>query len=507
MAFFKAQSPALGIATVLAVAGLPSLSLALASDAGAVEVVGWQVPELGGDEPDLSLGDDPVNGRQLCPALTRLNLTTKRSEELLLKRAVEEFRDEQRGALWRLELGATLYWWSGATVKADDVAHYVERVLPELAKQRGAGLWDVPSHEVKVEGTKYVLVKWRKAPPFGPFVFNDAPFYRAASGGNLKYECAGLYFPVAEGFGVTLKPAPGYRMSKPLPEVRIYKSGARPPKQGVRTFELKFANTIDGTVSERAASKSALCERSVDLPYATMILWNTRQGPTSDKAFRQLLTQLTPRGALVNEAAVSLAQVASAPVPRQHPGFNSAIRTRPFDIKAVSEGLSALGYRRKTASSPRLDPKGQPLNFTLKTQAGSSGLAEKVLTDAFSAVGIGIKFKRDGGDDVDGVLAAFDLDWPRVSFLGNLHSKVGDTSPFWSVGDAKLDKLLESYARTLTTPEPDFSLLGQIHARIAELEPMTVLFHHKACVVAGSGLKLVKGVNQNDPDWFRQLLF
>lgn len=505
MTRFKAHSPLLGVLALALLAGLQGL--ALASDAAAVEVMGWPVPDLGGAEPELSLGDDPINGRQLCPALTRLNLGTKKSEVLLLKRAAEEFRDEKRGALWRLELGASLYWWNGAPVKAEDVVAYVERMLPEMVKRRGAGLWDIPAHEIKVEHGKDVVIRWRTSPAFGPFVFNDAPFFRPVVGGALKYECAGLYMPVVEGFGVTLKPSPGYRMSKPLPEVRIYKAGARPVKASDRTFELRFPSTIDGTLAERGAKTVARCERAVELPYATMILWNTRHGPTSDRAFRQLLTQLTPRGALVNEAAVTLAQVGAVPIPRQHPGYNGEVRARPFDIKAVSEGLSRLGFRRKTASSPRLDPKGEPLRLTLRTQTNSSGLVEKVITDAFSAVGIDVKFTRESTGDLDGVLAAFELDWPRVSFIGNFHSRVADTAPFWSPGDAKLDKLLEAYARTLTTAEPDFGVLGQIQARIADLEPVTMLLQHKACVQAGPGLKLAKGVNQNDPDWFRQLLF
>jgi hypothetical protein len=36
---------------------------------------------------------------------------------------------------------------------------------------------------------------------------------------------------------------------------------------------------------------------------------------------------------------------------------------------------------------------------------------------------------------------------------------------------------------------------------------VSVLLLHKACVVASPGFKLAKGLNQNDPDWFRQLLF
>lgn len=505
MAFFKGLSLQI---IKLIVFGVALASPGQAAGPGAVDVLGWPVPRLDQDAPDLELGDDPVSGRQLCPALTRLNLATRRSEALVLKRMAEEFRNEERGSLWRLELRSGIFWWSGEPVTSEDIAQFVRKALPDVVARRGAGLWALPDFEVKADGPSDVVIRWKKLPVFGPFVMNDAPLYRSRTSDGMRYECAGLYRPEAEGYGVALRPTPGYKGSKLLPEIRIYRAGSRPVRSAEKTFELRYASGVSGQQMERRASEAS-CKQSLQMPFATMVVWNTHRAPTSDKNFRQLLTQLIPRGPLANAGAADMAEVAAGPVPRVHPGFNGQVRIRPFNIRAVSEGLSRLGFKRKTASSPRVDAKGKAVDLVLLTQTNSPGLAEKVIADAFSAVGLGVTFKTKlaAGETADGVLAAFALDWPRVSFLSNFHSGVTNTAPFWSLGDKDLDQLLEAYARSLTQETPDFSLLGKIHAHLAELEPVTVLLQHKACVVSSAGLKLAKGLNQNDPDWFRQLLF
>jgi ABC-type transport system substrate-binding protein len=514
---------------IFAALGTAAPSYAVASPAPAeqaIDVVGWPLPDLTGDAPKLSVGDDPVYGRQVCPPLTRLNLDQKRSEDLLLKKVAEEFRDPTSGAAWRFEVRSGLFWWSGAPVTAEDVANFVRASLPSVVKARGGGIWTVPDVKVDVDGAQGVLVRWQKTPAFGPYVLNDAPFYRPVSGGEngIGYECAGLYRPQADSLGMTLVPTPGYRFKHPLPPVRLYKDGVAAPASA-RRLELRYASSLSGSPAERAPDAGSGCGRTLDLPYATMIVWNPRKAPTGDKAFRHIMTQLVPRGTLANAGAGSLGDVDSAPVPRQHPGFNPKIATRPFDMKAAADGLNRLGYKRKTADSPRLTPDGQPLKLTLVSlmpappeNAGSHGsepppgpgLVEKVIMDAYSAVGITVEFKNGASstDDADGVLAAFALDWPRVSFLGNLHSAAAAPAPFWPLKDPDLDHLLETYAASLTMEKPNFGLLAAVHKRIAELEPVTVLLTHKACLETGAGLRLAKGpLTQKDPDWFRQLLF
>jgi hypothetical protein len=140
----------------------------------------------------------------------------------------------------------------------------------------------------------------------------------------------------------------------------------------------------------------------------------------------------------------------------------------------------------------------------------TTGLPEKVISDAFTAAGVGVRFLEspESGEQPDGVLASFSLDWPRASLIGNFHSRSALVAPYWPLSSQDLDIGLEEYAATLTVSQPDFSKLVRIQDLLYDLEPATVIFQHKACVIAGPGFRsLGPSFNLKDPDWFRQLLF
>jgi hypothetical protein len=137
-------------------------------------------------------------------------------------------------------------------------------------------------------------------------------------------------------------------------------------------------------------------------------------------------------------------------------------------------------------------------------------LPEKVISDAFTAAGVGVRFVESATFDgaSDGVLASFSLDWPRANFIGNFHSQSAVVAPYWPLGSQELDTTLEAYAATLTAAQPDFSKLVRIQDLLYDLEPATVIFQHKACVTVSAGLRSFgKSFSFKDPDWFRQLLF
>lgn len=472
-----------------------------------IDVVGWPLPDLNQEEPALSLGDDAVFGRQVCPPLTRLNLAKKDSEPLLVKKVVDE------GHFWRLEPRSGIFWWTGAAVTAKDVAHFVDYSLPKAVEARGAGVWTLPEHKTTVEKDGTVQVHWTKTPAFGPFILNGLPFHRAVDGkatAGVKFECAGLYRPKqVTDASLVLEANPAYSFKKPLPALRLFTT-EKAPKTGGERFELKYAEALPASPDKRAPDDLA-CSQTIDLTYATMIVWNTNKGPASDKTFRRLITQLIPVTDLASAGAGRLADGGPGLVPRTHPGNVAARKDGArYNLKTVSDGLNGIGLKRKTAASPRLGTDGKPLNLLFAVSPDSPGLVEKVIGDALTAVGIGVTFRplATAGDGADGVLSTFSLDWPRVSFLGNFHSKAKIAAPFRSLGNDELDKKLEAYARTLTTGKPDFGLLGAIQTELQDLEPATVLLSHKACIAAGGSLKLGKrGVDARDPDWFRQLLF
>ena len=502
------------LSTLLLLVSISGVAPAFAASPTTIEVVGWPLPDLKLTEPALSLGDDAVFGRQVCPPLTRLNLSRKDSEPLLIRRVGEEFSGSA-GAVWRFEPRAGIFWWQGAAVTNKDVATFLGHALPAAVAARSAGVWTVPEHKITVDKDGSVAVHWTKAPAFGPFVLNGVPFHRAVAdaktNAEVKFECAGLYRPkqVAEGT-LLLEANPAYSFDKPLPALKLFSSDAAPKKATGDRFVLKYADELPSSPDKRAPDE-LLCQQTLDLSYATMIVWNTQAGPAADKNFRRLITQLIPVTELASAGAARLAEGGPGLVPRLHPG---SIRPRKdgahYNLKAVSDGLNKIALKRKTAASPRLGADGKPLNLLFAVSPGSTGLVEKVIADALTAVGIGVTFKplAAAGTTIDGVLSTYSLDWPRVSFLGNFHSHAKVQSPFKALGYADLDQKLEAYAQTLTTDKPDFALLGAIQTQLQDLEPATVLLAHKACVAANGGIKLGKrGVDARDPDWFRQFLF
>ena len=490
--------------------------------ASPINIVGWPAPDFTGDRPPLELGDDPVIGRQVCPPLTRLNLAGAKSEDVLLRKITEEPTGAagKAGAIWRLELRAGLHWWDGADVTPADVATFVDQALTELVEQRGSGLWKAPPREVKVDNASRIVVLWQQVPVFGPYILSGAPLWKPSSKNvpsDPRFLCVGVYRPIVKGTTWVLAPNRGYTFNPPLAEILLGSGTQQRPADGkviaaapgVRRLEFRFADSLGGTPDIRPTDEpGASCQSLLELPAATLIAWNTKKAPASDPRLRALMTQMTPRGALVRSVAATLGELISAPIPRQHPGYNAQVLVRPFDLDAAAKSLEKLGYLRKTATGPRLGLDGKPLALKIKAESGSGSLAGKVVVDAFAAVGIDVDFidEKDPAE-ADGFLAAVSLDWPRNDLLANFHSAAAHPEPFWPLADPELDRLLERYSVTLTTAKPDFAILGSIHKKLFDLEPATVILQHKACFNPGAARGKGKtAINTRDPDWFRQIL-
>ena len=192
----------------------------------------------------LALGDDPVLGRQAWPGSNSSQPSVKEVEELLLGAPSRRMLARVRST-WRLGAAHRLFWRSGAAgdeqgpwrVRRGGAAQGQSARAPALV---GAG---VPA--LRPDGDLGVIVRFKAAPPYGPFVLNGAPFYRktAAPAGGLAFECAGLYQIRKMAFGVALAPAQGYQAKRSLPEIRLDKDGATPPPGGKR-LELRYAYQV-----------------------------------------------------------------------------------------------------------------------------------------------------------------------------------------------------------------------------------------------------------------------
>ncbi|MEN9835677.1 MAG: Bacterial extracellular solute-binding protein family 5 Middle [Pseudomonadota bacterium] len=481
-----------------------------AAVAGTVHIVGWPAPNLSGETPAIELGDDPIYGRQMCPPLTRLNLDERRSEDLLVKGVRQESVGGQ--TVWTFDIRTGLYWWRGEQVTSDDLAKFLRAELGPVVSIRSGQIWDAGSFDVNPSGPQTVKVQFKQKPAFGPYILNGVPFFRpiAAGAEGFKYECVGLYRPQAAAWGVALAPTPGYKSQRAMPELAIYASGQVPSAKSSNAFYVRFAGAVNSSPAVRPPDASYSCAHTLELPNLLMIVWDKRSSLGGTAEFRRAISQLMPRSALASSGAAALAEIANSPIPKNHPGYDAKLPPQGFDLRAASAALNKLGLKRASSTSPRLDERGEPIKLTFLTQSNQAGLAEKVILDSLSAVGIAVDFKTQiaAGEKVDGMLANFAVDWPRVSYLPYFHSGAKLEWPVQPVTDKNLDRDLEKYAVSITYQKPDWNLMSAVQRDFADLEGVTVLLQQKACIDNPANFKLAKGsISQRNPDWFRQLLF
>lgn len=488
-----------------------ALGTAVSARAQSINLYGWPQPDPALESPAGWLGNDPIVGRLACPPLTRLNLRSKQADDMLVRQIVVE------GAVWRFELRSGMFWWSGEPVVAADLVRFLETELERAVVERGAGLWKLPARSISAAEGGSVVVTWKEAPVFGPYVLNGVPFARtAAAGSTPRFECVGLHRLRQDAAVMVLEPRSGGRVRASSVTILSAPRGGQVPRDKPYVA-LKTATDFSGNPWTRPGDDQANCQTTLDLSAATMIAWHGGRGPTTDPRFRRLLTQLVPRGALLRAGGASLGELLTAPIARRHPGYDARLALRPSDLEAASEGLTSLGYVRAASTALRKLPGStEDLKLVIASTDKALALVEKVVVDAFQAVGVGVRFVPAGelkpGEHVDGTLGSFDLDWPDSDLLSNFHSRAkhphSGSIPVIKLEDAALDGALERYALSLTRGAPDFASLTAVHRRLYELEPVTVVMQHKACLEVGGGLALPKsGVDPLDPDWFRPFVF
>ncbi len=465
--------------------------------AGEISIAGWPHPEISNEKADLWLGNDPVIGRLACPPLTRVNLEKKKSEPLILKNVSEQQIGGQH--LWNLELRSGIYWWNQKEVTADDIAHFIRNNLLDVAYKKSGGLWNVPKFEIKTSALTLKII-WKEKPPFGPYVFNGVSLYKKTesfSRGVFRFQCAGVYNFEKTTDGLSLNPSKAYKQS--LPKLAL--------KQGQKAdIAFLLAGTKPASIDRRPPDKPFDCKRKVSLPFLTVIRWNLKSKLLSSKAFRQLMTALTPRGALLRFGSGFLGDLVSAPILRHHPGYDKSIKVRSFDFDEVIERLNELGFDKRDAAGFRLSLAGEPVKIKISKSSKEEHWIEKILIDSAKTVGLNLEIGSEGA--VDGRLSGIFINWPDLNYLPDFHSLSKMRGDRLSHTNKKLDLALMSYAKSLSSQTPDFDLLKKVHGELYDLELMSVLVHHYACMTVNRSLsKKVSGsVNTLDPDWFREII-
>lgn len=470
----------------------------------ALLVAGWPFGMPG----DPSKGQPPsahdaAFGRLACPSLTRLSLKERKSEPLLL-RSVEVESSKQ----WKLTLKSDLYWWSGKPVTGRELAQFVSEEICAAARAALGKDMSCPKHEVRdvSESSRgaapSVRVIWQSQPSFGPYVLNEVPLARST--GESGFECAGLYrYRFAATGNAELIPSPGYQQKRAAIQI-----------QPVRDARLASKAQLDFTFGSTMQTGQS-CAREALVPSVMGILWNDHDdratgGVALPAPVRKALTQLLPRGELLRAGALGLGELVTSFIPRQHPGYNPALRIRPYSVDEASAALEKAGWQRTKADSPRVDKKsGKPvvLRFLLQEpDTPGADLLQKVIGDSLALLGIQSEFiSRDSGS-VDGVIGNFAAEWPAWNLLQSerqkgLAKRFGESSFFLQ---SDVQQLARHYSHSLTTAFPDFTVMQRLHEKLYEAELFSPIFQMGSCL--DRSVRAPVKLDFTDPDWLRLLV-
>jgi hypothetical protein len=265
-------------------------------------------------------------------------------------------------------------------------------------------------------------------------------------------------------------------------------------------------------------AQGGVCSMVSLFPGVLGILWNDRSESLAGRSaeVRKALTQLIPRGELLNSGAKGMGELVSSFLPSQHPGYDRGAKIRPYSVESASKVFEQSGWVRSRAEGPRVESKtNQPVILTLALIGPASQgteLLQKVIGDSFALVGVKTSFiqaKSAAGllnPSIDGTVGLFTSNWPAFNLLADQ-----DSSPLSSLfsgsrifADPEHQQLSKEYAVSLTSDSPDFGKLKQLHQKWFAAEVFSPVFQVGLCATrhGRTGAK----INFTDPDWFRSLV-
>lgn len=480
-----------------------------------IVVHNWPIGDLFADKdkPEHWIGNDPVLGRLICPPITRLNLEKDESQGIVIRDV--EISKEKNSVTWKIHLRTGLHWWDGSLVTEEQIATFLKYFFNERLHKK-LFIEKIPKHDITIEQNTLKVI-WDGSISFGPYVLNGEPFWHHSKwdinkSPKLDYQCIGLFKPIDfsihsylhvnsnEGYGIANK--------------EILFRWNKPEKKDTASVHIHFkmAEDISNDPQIRPPVQAAACQKLIELPLMSIIKWNTDIQPTASSSFRKAMTTLTPRGTLLRSGAGFWGSLPSSLIPRDHPGYENSVLVRPFDLEDGAIQLEKLGYKRTKGNSYRTYPNGKTdLRLELYTNSRHFGLLSKVITDVFMSVGIDVHLTKNPNSPktIHGFIQGIFLPWPEMDFSEDYDSRLSGRVIFQEKNmQDQLDESLRKYSLTLSEKQPDFGLLNNIHKKLFDSEPNTVIMQHFACIDQSTGISLnsLKQINTLNPDWFKQLI-
>jgi hypothetical protein len=481
-----------------------------------------------GDNPQrvLSMGAEPIVGRQVCPSLTRLNLSQGRSELVLLSQLFETDDDSRaKGFKWTLALKQGITWWGGDPVSLAEFQSFIEQTIPEAVKNEGKMRWDIPLYTVQKTNLQTIEILWESKPKFGPYILNGFSLVRVHPQ-KMTRECVGLYRPEVKPWGLQLSPTPGYSFARPLPQVNLYYGLPEETAAGLSPSQVRLPPRgqkgwieYGGIWNRKDYGK---CQVELEEPFMTVLVWNQQNPLIKDRNLRKILAQLIPKKSIAGIMGNQYVSADESIVPKGHPFrfYQETVQvqapSQKFEsvLSQLSAELTQAGYARTDPKGPRVSKSGEPLELTFFTRSSKQGLIEKVLADVFSSVGVKVTYRNhkelEGApsSEFHGTLETVAIDWPGVNLWDDFHSKSNKSGPFAHILKSDdLDRALENAAFDLTLKSPNFKDFKTVQQIFQNEEAITVLLQHKSCLtLAQNMIGNREAIANRNPDWFRQLI-
>lgn len=221
-----------------------------------------------------------------------------------------------------------------------------------------------------------------------------------------------------------------------------------------------------------------------DAPYYLAAVWNCRTGPLADARVRRALTMTLDRETVVREIWRGRARVASAPWEPDDAAYDPAVTPWPYDPAAARALLAEAGAAglKVQLLVPRGSATLERVATIWREDAARAGVELQVEPDA-------TVIERGRRGEFQGLAFGWTTE-PEQDLYGALHSSQIGAENYGGFADAEVDRLL---AAIRATPERSarVALEHQLHRRLHELEPMTVIAVDARTAVAA---KRVSGV-------------
>jgi hypothetical protein len=478
----------------------------LSAMAEKLEVSGMPWPPLETDAPSNITGQHPIFGTVVCPPLFESSQLESGFSPVLLE-SLPEVRVESGKTAWVMRIKAGARWWSGDAWQASQLVDFLKTRLADIVHQQSAGNWSMPGfHAEATSDQPAIKLVWANSPKFGPGILANWPIFRPTKStrpNSIRYECLGKFkLESAKPEKVELR---SNQVS--LTVTQIPSKPEKPPSD--RFIQFRMAANFGGSPWVRMSDEPIECKQKIELPNFLILSWNSKLWPTSIPEIRKVLTQLSPRGELLRSGAGSLGDLVSAPILRNHPGYNKSVLVRSFSLADSVKELERLGFKRPSPVRPREASDGREIKLKIQVDEGLSGLIEKVIFDSFHSVGIKIERAKssDATSEIHGRLSGVfvvsrHFDWFPILKLQ------GESAAFLSLpDDSQLDEFAEKYSLSLTEMKPRYDLLRGVHQRFHDLEPFAVLMHNRACIESNFKINASALESSNlNPHWLVKIL-